>query len=43
MLQEVGVLSYYGNSLSKGHSMVMRYSPNDGVGLRTVLIKLLII
>ena len=42
-LQEVGVLSYCGNSLSKGHSMVMRYSPNGGVGSRTVLIKLLII
>ena len=43
MLQEVGVLSYSGYSLSKGHSMAMRYSPNGGAGSRTVLIKLLII
>ena len=43
MLREVGVLSYFGYSLSKGHSMAMRYSPNGGDGSRTVLIKLLII
>ena len=43
MLQEVGVLSYSDNSLSKGHSMAMRYSPNGGAGSRTILIKLLII
>ena len=42
-LQEVGVLSYFGYSLSKGHSMAMRYSPNGGAGSRTVLIKMLII
>ena len=42
MLQEVGVLSYFGYFLSKGHSMAMRYSHNGGVGSRTVLIKLLI-
>ena len=27
-----GVLSYSGYSLSKGHSMAMRYSPNGGTG-----------
>ena len=42
-LQEVGALSYSGYSLSKGHSMAMRYSSNCGTGSRTILIKLLII
>ena len=39
-LQEVGVLSYSGYSLFKGHS---GYSPNGGAGARTVVIKLLMI
>ena len=43
MLQEVEVLSYSGYSLSKGHSMTMRHSPNGGAGSRKILIKLLII
>ena len=43
MLQDVGVLSYSGNSSSKGYLMAMGYSPNGGAGSRTVLIKLLII
>ena len=43
MLQEVGVLSYSGYSLSKGHSIAMRCSPNNGAGSRTVVIKLLMI
>ena len=42
-LEEVGVLSYFGNSLPKGHSMAMRYSLNGGAGSRTVVIKLLMI
>ena len=29
-LQEVGVISYSGYSLSKGHSIAMKYSPNGG-------------
>ena len=33
----------HGYSLSKGHSMAKRYSPNGGAGLRIVLIKLLMI
>ena len=36
MLQEIGVLSYFGYSLSKGHSMAMRHSPNDGAGFTIV-------
>ena len=40
-LQEVGVLSYSGYSLFKGHSMAMRYSPNGGSHVRTIVIKLL--
>ena len=43
MLQEAGVLSYSGYSLSKGHLMAMGYSLNGGAGSRIVLIKLLII
>ena len=43
MLQEAGVLSYSGYSLSKGHSMAMRCSLNSGLGSRTVVIKLLMI
>ena len=43
MLQEVGVLSYSGYSLFKGHSMAIMYSPKGGVGTRTVVIKLLMI
>ena len=43
MRQEVGVLSYSGYCLSKGHSMAKRFSPNGGVGSKTVLIKLLMI
>ena len=43
MLQEVGVLSYSGYSLFKGHLMAMWYSPNNGAGVRTIVIKLLII
>ena len=35
-LQEVGVLSYFDYSLSKDHSMVMRYSPNRGAGFTIV-------
>ena len=41
MLQEVGVLSYSGYSLSKSHSMTMRYNPDSGAASRTVEIKLL--
>ena len=41
MLQEVGVLSYSGYSLFKGHSMAMRYNPNSKASSRTVVIKLL--
>ena len=40
MLQGIGVLSYSGYSLSKGHSMAMRCSPNSGACSRTVVIKL---
>ena len=43
MLHEVGVLSYSGYSLFKGHSMAMRYNPNGGAVSRTISIKLLII
>ena len=43
MLQEVGVLSYSGYSLPKGHLMAMRYSPNGGASSRIVVIKLLMI
>ena len=43
MLQEVGILSYSGYCLSKGHSMAMKYNPNSGAGSKTVLIKLLTI
>ena len=35
-LQEVGVLSYFGYSLSKGHSMAMRHTPNHGAGFTIV-------
>ena len=41
--QEVRVLSYSGYSLSKGHSMAMRCSPNSGVCSRTVVIEMLMI
>ena len=41
-LQEVGVLSYFDYSLSKDHSMVMRYSPNRGAGFTIAYIKLLV-
>ena len=43
MLQEVGVLSYFGYSLSKGHLMAMRYNHSGGAGVRIVVIKLLMI
>ena len=39
--QGVGVLSYSCKSLSKGHSMAMRCSPNSWASARTVVIKLL--
>ena len=42
-LQEVGVLSYYGYCLSKGHSMAKSFSPHGGASSPTVLIKLLMI
>ena len=35
-LQEVGVLSYFDYSLSKDHSMVIRYSPNCGASFTIV-------
>ena len=43
MLQEGGVLSYSGYSLSKGHSVAMRHSSNSGAGSRTVVIKLFMV
>ena len=42
-LQEVGVLSYSGYCLSKGHSMAMRYSLNSEASSKTILIKLFMI
>ena len=41
-LQEVGVLSYSGYFVPKGHLMAMGYSPNNGAGFRIVSNKLLL-
>ena len=43
MLQEVGVLSYTGYCMSRGHLMAMRYNPNSGAGSKKILIKMLMI